>query len=952
MSIKHFFKLSPLSAAIKVSSLGLLFAVAAQTQAVETLLPGETRTIETDEPINSWSVSEGAHLIVNGATTQGIDVTLGALTANSGSTVGAIAARQGSTVILDGASVRTLAASVTGLLLTNSDATLSNTSIESLGGAGVALNRTVADTNGSRLDVSDSSIRGLQAGVTMTEFAEVSLDRSQVTGTAVGSSGVTIQHSLVTANQSTVTGERNGARFAALAGGVQHATLVLNQSTVEGQTGAALQVTGRAGRIMVADIEVLNGSQLIGGNGNLLEVTDTGTVNMNVDNSGLNGNVILVGDSTLNLNLQNNASLIGDLNVEVGSMANLSLQNSASLTGDVNVEAGSTANLSLQNNALLIGDVNIVGSSTADLGLHSNVAMTGDVNVANDSTANLDLQNSVSLTGNINVDDASTADFSLQNNALMTGNFSVATDSMANLSLQNFASLLGNVSVQNRSTANLALQDNASLIGNVSVGNASTASLSLDNNASLVGDVTVEADSFAELSLHNSSSLTGTLTNVASLNIGDQSIWTLTGTSSVGDLTLVDSTVKLGEAHTFYELNLDTLSGNGTFVMSADFARGLNDFLNISGNATGEYSLLLSSSGAEPVSASEVHVVHTGGGDAEFSLVGGSVDIGAWSYGLKQDGGDWFLDPGQRTISPGTSSVLALFNTAPTVWYGEMTSLRSRMGELRHNGGAAGGWVRSYGNKYSVAGANGEGYKQNQRGFSLGADMSLSEDSQWLVGVLAGHSQSDLDLGRGTSGTVKSYYAGVYATWMDDDSGYYFDGVVKANRFENDSKVRLSDGAKAKGKYGTNGIGASAELGRHIKLDKQFFIEPFAQVSTVAVKGKKYALDNGMQAKGENTHSALGKLGVTVGRDFVLDSGSVIQPYLRTAVAHEFAKNNKASVNGNVFNNDLSGSRVELGAGVAVSLSKNLQLHADFEHSRGKHIDQPWGANVGVRYSW
>ena len=29
-----------------------------------------------------------------------------------------------------------------------------------------------------------------------------------------------------------------------------------------------------------------------------------------------------------------------------------------------------------------------------------------------------------------------------------------------------------------------------------------------------------------------------------------------------------------------------------------------------------------------------------------------------------------------------------------------------------------------------------------------------------------------------------------------------------------------------------------------------------------------------------------------------------------------------------------------------------LQLHADLEHSSGGRVEQPWGANVGVRYSW
>lgn len=508
----------------------------------------------------------------------------------------------------------------------------------------------------------------------------------------------------------------------------------------------------------------------------------------------------------------------------------------------------------------------------------------------------------------------------------------------------------------NGAVANIDVRNGSTLTGGngnlLEVKGFSTANMNVENSQ-LQGDVIVDAGSSAHLQLNDHASLTGRLENVSSLLVGDQSMWVMTGNSQVGDLSLANGVVKFGqgEKSAFYQLDLESLSGQGTFVMGTDFAGGLTDFLNITGEATGNHELLLASSGAEPVNPGEVHIVHTGGGDAQFSLVGGAVDVGAWSYGLKQDGTDWFLDPNNRTVSPGTRSVLALFNTAPTVWYGEMTSLRSRMGELRHNGAQAGGWMRAYGNKYEVSGGDGGAYDQVQRGFSLGADAPL-DDGQWLLGVMAGHSTSDLDLSRGTSGTVKSYYAGLYATWLDEESGYYFDGVVKANRLNNDSKVGLSDGKQAKGSYSTNALGATVEVGRNIKLDNDFFIEPFAQASVVTVQGKSYSLGNGLKAKGNHTDSVLGKLGVTVGRDFVMDDGSLVQPYLRAGMAHEFAKNNKVSVNNQAFDNNLSGSRVELGAGVAVSLSKHLQVHADFDYGQGKHVDQPWGANVGVRYTW
>lgn len=162
----------------------------------------------------------------------------------------------------------------------------------------------------------------------------------------------------------------------------------------------------------------------------------------------------------------------------------------------------------------------------------------------------------------------------------------------------------------------------------------------------------------------------------------------------------------------------------------------------------------------------------------------------------------------------------------------------------------------------------------------------------------------------------------------------------------------MSDGTRAKGDYSNTGLGGSAEFGRHIKLDNDYFIEPFTQLSAVVIQGANYELDNAMDANGDRARSLLGKVGMTAGRNFTLDSGSVVQPYIRGAMAHEFVNTNEVKVNGNRFNNDLSGSRAELGAGVAVGFSDRLQVHADFDYSNGEHIEQPFGANVGLRYSW
>ncbi|WP_237880943.1 autotransporter outer membrane beta-barrel domain-containing protein [Pseudomonas sp. PGPR40] len=484
--------------------------------------------------------------------------------------------------------------------------------------------------------------------------------------------------------------------------------------------------------------------------------------------------------------------------------------------------------------------------------------------------------------------------------------------------------------------------------------NGASANFNVDNSH-LIGDVIVSNGASADVLLDHSSTLTGRLENVQNLAVNNDARWVMVGDGQVQDLTLNGGAVQFGNPGQYFKLSVDTLSGEGgTFHMHNDFTNGQVDTLTVTGNASGNHTIALDSQGTEPVGAGATPVVHIGSGDATFALEGGAVNLGAFSYDLiKQGNNDWVLDAASRVISPGTQSVLALFNAAPTVWYGELSTLRTRMGEVRMDQGKAGGWIRAYGNKFDVSESAGVAYKQTQQGLSFGADAPLPMgDGQWLVGVLAGYSKSDLDMSRGTTGEVDSYYLGAYTTWLDAQSGYYFDGVVKYNRFQNESDVQLSDGKKAKGDYNNNGAGASLEFGRHIKLPDDYFVEPYAQLSGLIIDGASYDLDNGLSADGDRAHSLLGKVGATVGRNFKWAEGKTVQPYLRAAYVHEFANNSDVDVNNIGFKTDLSGSRGELGAGVALAVTDKVSMHVDLDYSNGDKIEQPWGVNVGARYSW
>jgi outer membrane autotransporter protein len=505
--------------------------------------------------------------------------------------------------------------------------------------------------------------------------------------------------------------------------------------------------------------------------------------------------------------------------------------------------------------------------------------------------------------------------------------------------------------------ATITLQNNAELrSGNgnlVEVHDKSELDLIVDDSR-LNGNLYAAEEARLDVVLQNDARLSGNVQNVDSLTINSDARWQMLGDNSLPVLKLGAGRVSFrGEG--FNTLTVGELSGRGVFDMRINLDNATGDLLNVTGQASGFHHVNVANTGAQVVPAEfdALRIIHTEGGDAEFELVGNQnrADLGVYSYALEQQGTDWFIVGSGKIISPSTQSALALFNVGPTIWNSELSTLRSRMGEVRGQE-SGGGWIRTYGNRFNASLDSGVDYQQKQHGLSFGADAPVPVgDGQLLVGLMGGYSKSDLDLSRGTSGQVDSYYVGAYGTWLSEE-GYYLDGVVKLNKFHNESKVAMSDGAKAKGDYSNMAVGGSVEFGKHIKLPDDYFVEPYAQLSSVWIDGSDYTLDNGLQAKTRQTQSVLGKVGATVGRQFGLEDGGVVQPYVRVAGAHEFSRSNDVKVNDQRFDNDLFGSRAELGAGVSVSLSERLQVHADFDYMKGEHVEQPWGANVGLRLAF
>ena len=175
----------------------------------------------------------------------------------------------------------------------------------------------------------------------------------------------------------------------------------------------------------------------------------------------------------------------------------------------------------------------------------------------------------------------------MKNAASIEGNLQNVTQ----VNLDSRSALNGNVLAVGGTGATVNLNNGSAINGNVE----NVASLSLNNASSMTGDV--NTDTNGSVLLDNGSVLTGQINNSANLNINNAAQWVMTGDSNVQRLALNDGVVRMGTNEQFQQLNVGDLSGNGTFVMGTDLGNGDTDFLNVTGNASGQHQLQICATG-------------------------------------------------------------------------------------------------------------------------------------------------------------------------------------------------------------------------------------------------------------------------------------------------------------------------------------------------------------------
>lgn len=505
----------------------------------------------------------------------------------------------------------------------------------------------------------------------------------------------------------------------------------------------------------------------------------------------------------------------------------------------------------------------------------------------------------------------------------------------------------------------------------------------------LQAKVNVTTQSGTTLTLDNGTILTGNVagdsTGAGDMAIKGASVWHLDGDSTVGALTLDNGTVdfrpstttRLTPAFQAVSLTLGSLSGSGMFRMNTDIASHTGDMLKVACNASGNFVLDIKNTGREPVSAgAPLQVVQTGGGDATFTLNGGKVDAGTWEYGLSKENTNWYLkvdtpppvtpptnpDAGNPDVgvpSPvyrttkSADAVLGMATAPVYVFNSELQNLRFRHGDFMQNTRSPGGvWGRYTGSDNRISGGASSGYALTQNGFETGGDKVFDlGESRLAVGAFVSYTDNSISHNRGGDSTIGSTGGGLYATWFDND-GYYVDGVLKYNRFNNELRTWMSDGTAVKGDYSQNGFGGSLEAGKTFSLNDNTWAQPYVRTTAFRTDAKDISLNNGMKASIGTTKSLQAEAGVNLGMNLDI-AGKTVKPYLKAAISHEFSDNNKVRINDSYdFRNDISGTTGKYGLGVSAQLTPNAGVWAEARYENGKHTESPVTGSVGFRFNF
>jgi len=305
--------------------------------------------------------------------------------------------------------------------------------------------------------------------------------------------------------------------------------------------------------------------------------------------------------------------------------------------------------------------------------------------------------------------------------------------------------------------------------------------------------------------------------------------------------------------------------------------------------------------------------------------------------------------PDIPSITPSTAAVLSMSTVGPLIYHSEMAQIQERMSDTRQTKTEDTVWVKLMNERQNISQKAGDGYGLKLNGLSVGADCTIRLGRGYTTrGVFFTHSDDKVNF-RGKAiggGRVRSWSAGTYAAYYHD-SGFWLDGILKANRFSQEIRGKMTGGGDAFGDFKTLAFGATVRGGKDMVAGEMTFT-PYLSLSGLRTTRSSLSLSNGMKGDISAQRSVLGKVGLRALYQTRIKEVSVT-PWIDVGVEREFIKNNRVRINQlDSFDNDLSGITGAYSLGLSANISQTWNISATAGYKKGKHIESPWNASLGM----
>ncbi|WP_312155266.1 autotransporter outer membrane beta-barrel domain-containing protein [Lelliottia nimipressuralis] len=425
------------------------------------------------------------------------------------------------------------------------------------------------------------------------------------------------------------------------------------------------------------------------------------------------------------------------------------------------------------------------------------------------------------------------------------------------------------------------------------------------------------------------------------------------------NMVLTDGGV-LNVASRDYVLNSDL--NNARYVTNdkskADYDYGVvalnsDGHLAVNGEAAGNYKVRIdNATGAGSIAdykGNEVIRVYDNNADTQATFTAANkADLGAYTYQAQQQGDSVVLH--QEELTDYANMALSIPSANTNIWNLEQDAVGNRLTNSRHGLADKGGaWVSYFGGNFD--GDNGEiSYDQDVNGVMVGLDTQIDgNNAKWILGGAAGFAKGDVSDHSGQvdqdSQTAMIYSSAYFA------NNVFIDSSLSYTRFNNDLSATMSNGQYVDGNTTTDAWGFGLKLGYDWKPNTSGYVTPYAAVSGLFQSGDDYQLSNDMRMDGQSYDSMRYEAGIDAGYTFNYGGDQALTPHFTLAYVYDDASND-ADINGDSIDNGVKGSAVRVGLGTQFSFTKNFSTYTEANYLGGGDVDQNWGANLGVKYTW